>query len=106
MPTINSLGTGKPLDFFRISDRMPGAILQPQPPPCEKEVSLMPASAGGVAVREAFIDASMAIFGTRSVKGSAHYFFFCVLLFVCVWVCFGGCVLCFVVVVVFCFLVL
>src|SRR6059058_2082842 len=41
MPTMSSFGTGKPLDFFRISDSTPGAILQPQPPPCEKEVSLM-----------------------------------------------------------------
>src|SRR2546430_6034962 len=27
--------------LFRMSDSTPGAILQPQPPPCEKEVSLI-----------------------------------------------------------------
>src|SRR5690606_3971470 len=41
MPTISSFGTGKPVDDFRISASTPGAILQPQPPPCENEVSLM-----------------------------------------------------------------
>ncbi len=29
---------GKPAEFFRISAKTPGAILQPQPPPCENEV--------------------------------------------------------------------
>ena len=29
---------GKPDEFFRISAKTPGAILQPQPPPCENEV--------------------------------------------------------------------
>jgi hypothetical protein len=38
MPTSNSLGTGKPREPRRISERMPGAILQPQPPPWLKEV--------------------------------------------------------------------
>lgn len=33
--------TGKPVEFFRISESTPGAILQPQPPPWEKEVSLI-----------------------------------------------------------------
>ncbi len=38
MPTSNSGGTGMPLPLLRISDNTPGAILQPQPPPCESEV--------------------------------------------------------------------
>ncbi len=38
MPTMSAGGTGKPVDFLRISDKTPGAILQPQPPPWEKEV--------------------------------------------------------------------
>ena len=33
IPTINAGGTGKPVDFFKISAKTPGAILQPQPPP-------------------------------------------------------------------------
>ena len=40
MPTIKAFGTGNPVEFFKISASMPGAILQPQPPPWEKEVSL------------------------------------------------------------------
>jgi len=38
VPTSSAAGTGA-LDLPRISCRTPGAILQPQPPPCEKEVS-------------------------------------------------------------------
>src|SRR5204863_7180612 len=38
MPTISSGGIKPPALFFRISDSTPGAILQPQPPPCEKLV--------------------------------------------------------------------
>src|SRR4051812_43982694 len=41
MPTISSFGTGKPVEFFSISDSTPGAILQPQPPPWENDVSLI-----------------------------------------------------------------
>ena len=38
MPTNSSLGMGKLLEFLRISAKIPGAILQPQPPPCERLV--------------------------------------------------------------------
>ena len=38
MPTSNSFGKGSCGTFFRISESTPGAILQPQPPPCEREV--------------------------------------------------------------------
>ncbi len=38
MPTSNSLGTGIAAVPSRIFDSTPGAILQPQPPPCESEV--------------------------------------------------------------------
>jgi hypothetical protein len=38
MPTIKASGMGKPDEFLRISAKTPGAILQPQPPPCENEV--------------------------------------------------------------------
>ena len=39
MPTSNCEGTGKPGLCFKMLDNTPGAILHPQPPPCEKEVS-------------------------------------------------------------------
>ena len=39
MPTSNSGGKGMEAVFLRISDSTPGAILQPQPPPCERDVS-------------------------------------------------------------------
>jgi hypothetical protein len=39
MPTNNSGGIGKLLEFFKISLKMPGAILQPQPPPRDRLVS-------------------------------------------------------------------
>src|SRR6478609_9785233 len=38
MPTISSGGSGMRAVPLRISDSTPGAILQPQPPPCESEV--------------------------------------------------------------------
>src|SRR5215207_7346107 len=38
MPTSSSLGTGIAAVPLRISDSTPGAILQPQPPPCDSEV--------------------------------------------------------------------
>ena len=38
MPTSSSGGTGMRAVPRRISDSTPGAILQPQPPPCDSEV--------------------------------------------------------------------
>lgn len=38
MPTSSSGGTGKAAVPLSISANTPGAILQPQPPPCEREV--------------------------------------------------------------------
>ena len=38
MPTISSGGMGMPLVPFKISVSTPGAILQPQPPPWEREL--------------------------------------------------------------------
>ena len=38
MPTNNSGGMGMALVDLRISLKTPGAILQPQPPPCERLV--------------------------------------------------------------------
>src|SRR3954468_17097167 len=38
MPTSSSGGIGRLVVPFRISDSTPGAILQPQPPPCDSDV--------------------------------------------------------------------
>lgn len=38
MPTNNSAGIGMALVPLRMLERTPGAILQPQPPPCDKLV--------------------------------------------------------------------
>ena len=38
IPIKSSLGNGSCGTFLRISERTLGAILQPQPPPCEREV--------------------------------------------------------------------
>ncbi len=46
MPTISSLGTMPPTLERRISESTPGAILQPQPPPCEKLVRRSGAAPG------------------------------------------------------------
>src|ERR1700712_5468974 len=54
MPTSNSGGIGMRLVLFRSSLSTPGAILQPQPPPCEREVR----RGTGAAVFCAFIESS------------------------------------------------
>ena len=48
MPTISSFGINPPPLFFRICASTPGAILQPQPPPCEKLVRRSGAGVFGV----------------------------------------------------------
>src|SRR5204863_1333519 len=49
MPTISSGGTMPPPLERRISERTPGAILQPQPPPCEKLVRRSGSGSSGAA---------------------------------------------------------
>src|SRR6478609_11567364 len=57
MPTISSLGTMPPPLERRISESTPGAILQPQPPPCEKLVRRSGSASSGVAAEVfAFMD--------------------------------------------------
>ena len=47
-------GTGSRLVFFRISLSSPGAILQPQPPPCDSDVSRGEGGVGCGALIEVF----------------------------------------------------
>src|ERR1039458_8223913 len=65
MPTSNSFGTMPPALERRISDSTPGAILQPQPPPCEKLVrrSAVPGDAGAVVSILAVMASSLEIDG-------------------------------------------
>src|SRR5450432_4149215 len=46
MPTMSSFGTMPPALERRIAESTPGAILQPQPPPCEKLVRRTGAAPG------------------------------------------------------------
>src|SRR4051812_2668107 len=52
MPTSNCGGIGILAVCFRISLSTPGAILQPQPPPCDREVRRGPSGAGAIRVIE------------------------------------------------------